>query len=104
MVATVDAATGLVLTVKVVLVLPAGTVTLAGTPAAALLLESVTSAPAVGAGPLSVTVAVEVCEPPVTLVGFNASEEADGRRGTEDTGRVIVCPLFICMCEMYCPP
>src|SRR5437763_16211585 len=83
MVATVDAATGLVLTVKVVLVLPAGTVTLGGTLAAALLLESVTSAPAVGAGPLSVTVAVEVCEPPVTLVGFNASEEADGRSGTE---------------------
>ena len=102
--AAVAATTGLVLTVKVVLVLPAGTVTLEGTLAAALLLESVTSAPAAGAGPLRVTVPLADCEPPVTLVGFNASEEADGRRGTEDTGRVIVCPLFISMCEMYCPP
>ena len=102
--ATVDAATGLTLIVKVVLSLPAGMVTLAGTLAAALLLESVTCAPAAGAGPLRVTVPVDDCAPPVTLVGFSVSEEALGRRGVGVTGSVIVWPALICMCEMYCPP
>ena len=81
MVTGVDAATALVLTVKVALLLPAATVTLGGTLAAALLLESATAAPPVGAGPLSATVPVDDCEPPVTLVGFNVSEEAVGRGG-----------------------
>jgi hypothetical protein len=45
MVTWVDAATALVLTVKVSLVLPAVTVTLAGTLAAPLRLDSVTCAP-----------------------------------------------------------
>ena len=80
MVTGVDAATALVLTVKVVPVLPAATVTLAGALAAALLLDSVTSAPPVGAGPLSVTVPVEGV-PPVTLAGLKLSEEAVGRAG-----------------------
>ncbi|HYS23444.1 MAG TPA: hypothetical protein VER56_05875, partial [Candidatus Eisenbacteria bacterium] len=62
MVTAVDAVTVLVLTGKVTLVAPAATVTLAGTlPAAVLLLESVTSAPPDGAGPLNVTVPVEDC-------------------------------------------
>ena len=65
-------------TVKDALALPAGTVTLAGTLAAVLLLESMTCAPPAGAGPLSVTVAVEVCTPPTTLLGFNVSEETMG--------------------------
>src|SRR5256714_3094942 len=81
MVAGVDAATALVLIVKVAVVLAAGTVTLEGTLAAALLLESVTCAPPAGAGPLSVTVPVDDCVPPVTLVGFNVSEETVGRGG-----------------------
>ena len=81
MVTGVDAATALVLIVNVVPVLPAGTVTLEGTLAAALLLESVTAAPPAGAGPLSVTVPVDVCEPPVTLAGFIVSEETVGRGG-----------------------
>ena len=77
MVIIVDAATALVLTVNVALVAPAGTVTLDGTLAAAvLLLESVTCAPAAGAGPLSVAVPVEEF-PPATLVGFSASEERE---------------------------
>src|SRR5262245_60455776 len=104
MVAIVDAATGLVLILKVVLLLPAGMVTLAGTLAAALLLESLTCAPAAGAGPLRVTVPVDDCAPPVTLFGFSVSDEALGRRVTGVTGSVFVWPALICMCEMYCPP
>ena len=66
-------------TVKVALMAPAGTVTLEGTLATAvLLLESVTWAPPAGAGPLKVTVPVEDCKPPITLVGFSASDERGG--------------------------
>src|SRR5256712_14191555 len=77
MVTGVDAATALVVTVKVALVAPAGTVTLEGTLATAvLLLESGTWAPPAGAGPLRVTVPVEDCTPPTTLVGSSASDES----------------------------
>src|SRR5437762_3251476 len=93
MVTGVDAATALVLIVKVAVVLPAGTVTLEGTLAAALLLESVTCAPPAGASPLSVTVPVDDCAPPVTLVGFNLSEET-ATGGADITGSVIVWPLL----------
>src|SRR2546425_304601 len=74
MVTEVDAATALVLTGKVALVAPSGTVTLAGTVAAASLLARETTAPSRGAGALSVTVPVEE-RPPVTLVGPRLSEE-----------------------------
>jgi|SRR5467141_2899927 len=84
MVTAVDAVTALVLTVKVALVAPAGTVTLEGNLAAVvLLLESVTCAPFAGAGPLIVTVPVEEF-PPVTLVGFTESEERERVEGDED--------------------
>jgi hypothetical protein len=87
MVTEVDAATALVLTVNVALVAPAATVTLEGTLAAVvLLLERVTCAPPVGAGPLSVTVPVEEF-PPVTLVGFSESEERERDAGTEDSSK-----------------
>ena len=77
MVTAVDAATALVLTVKVALVAPAATVTLEGTVAAAvLLLESATCAPPAGAAPLNVTVPVEDCLPPITLVGLSVSDES----------------------------
>src|SRR5438067_13563548 len=99
MVAGVDAATALVLIVKVAVVLAAGTVTLEGTLAAALLLESVTCAPPAGAGPLSVTVPVDDCVPPVTLVGFNLSEET-AARGADITGSDIDVLLLTCTCEM----
>ncbi len=76
MVTAVDAVTALVLTVKVALVAPAATVTLEGTVAAAvLLLESATCAPPAGAAPLNVTVPVEDCVPPITLVGLSVSDE-----------------------------
>lgn len=64
-------ATPKVVTVKVADVLPAGTVTLAGTVAAAvLLLFSVTDAPPVGAALARVTVPVELL-PPATFVGLS---------------------------------
>ena len=73
----VAALTALVLTVNVALVAPAATVTLAGVLAApVLLLESETTAPPDGAAPLNVTVPVELCVPPVTLVGFKVKEES----------------------------
>ena len=84
----VDAATALVLTVNVALEAPDATATLVGTLAAAvLLLESVICAPPAGAGPLSVTVPVEEF-PPMTLVGFSASEERAGARATEDCSKI----------------
>src|SRR6266513_488778 len=79
----VDAATALVLTVKVALVAPAGTAKLEGTLAAPLLLESATCAPPAGAAPLNVTVPVEEF-PPVTLVGFSESDETETDAGAEE--------------------
>src|SRR5262245_61602892 len=71
----VDAVTALDVTVKVALVAPAGTVTLAGTVAAAvLLLASVTTSPPLGAEPLRVTVPWDVF-PPVTLAGLTLTPE-----------------------------
>jgi hypothetical protein len=71
----VEAVTALVFTVNVALVAAAATVTLAGTVAEALLLERVTTAPPLGAGPLRVTMPVEG-DPPVTLFGLSATEES----------------------------
>ena len=68
-------ATPNVVTVKVADVLPADTVTLAGTLAAAvLLLVRLTETPPVGAAAFSRTVPVELL-PPTTLVGFSDTED-----------------------------
>jgi len=64
--------------VKVAVVAFAATVTLAGTCAAAvLLLDRVTAAPPAGAGPLRVTVPVELT-PPMTDVGLTPTELSIG--------------------------
>jgi len=89
MVTEVEVRTGLVVTVKVVLVAPAGTVTpLAGTLADGSLLERETTAPPLGAGPLSVTVPVEGF-PPATFAGLKVSEDTTGM-GCGDTVSVAV--------------
>jgi hypothetical protein len=67
-----------VFTVKVALVAPGETVTLEGTLAAPLSLANAICAPPAGAAPLSITVPVEDCTPPTTLVGFNVSKARVG--------------------------
>jgi hypothetical protein len=69
-----------VATVKLAVVCPAATVTLAGTVAAALLLDSVTTVPPLGATAVRVTVPVELA-PPVTVLGFSVSAEGTGAGG-----------------------
>src|SRR2546425_5228634 len=69
-----------VLTVKVTLLAPAGTITLEGTLAAPLLLERKTWAVPAGAGPVRVTVPVEDW-PPKTFAGFSVNEESVGAGG-----------------------
>jgi|HubBroStandDraft_6_1064221.scaffolds.fasta_scaffold68908_2 hypothetical protein len=74
----VEVATDFVVIVKVALVFPAVTVTLAGTVATAVeLLESVTTVPAAGAGPEIVTVPVDGVSP-LTVVGFRVREVSAG--------------------------
>jgi hypothetical protein len=74
-VTVVEAATPLVVIVNVVLVLPAGIVTLDGTWAAVvMLLCSVTLAPPVGAAPFKVTVPVALL-PPTTELGLRLIDD-----------------------------
>jgi hypothetical protein len=76
-VAEVEDPTPIVLTIKVAARLPVATVTLAGTCAAELLSERVTTIPGAGAGPFSVTVPVEEL-PPTTEVGLKPNEPSIG--------------------------
>ena len=93
MVTAVDATTALVVTVKLALLAPAGTVTLAGTAAIlGLLLARETTAPPLGAGPLRVTVPVEDCVPPVTLVGFSVSDDRVAVGGVTVSDAVLLAP------------
>jgi len=96
-----------VFTVKVALVAPAGTVTLEVTRAAVLLLESRICAPPAGAGPLSVTVPVEDCKPPTTLVGFRVREETVGRGGgvtVSVTVLLVTLPAELVTTTVNCAP
>jgi hypothetical protein len=78
---TVDDVTAFVVTTNPAVVAPAGTVTLAGTPATVvLLLDRVTTAPPAGAAALSMTVPVDVL-PPRTLVGCRLSDVSIGVPG-----------------------
>ena len=70
-----------VFTVNVALVAPAGMNTLDGTLAVPLLLERMTLTPPAGAGALSVTLPVEDCTPPMTVLGFKVSEDSVGGGG-----------------------
>lgn len=72
MLTAVEAVTEPVVTVKVALMAPAVTVTLAGTVAAVELAESDTSVPPDGAALVSVTVPCAT-PPPVTLVGVSVN-------------------------------
>jgi hypothetical protein len=86
-------ATPKVVTVKVADVLPAGTVTLFGTVAAAvLLLERVTTEPPVGAATLSRTVPVELF-PPTTEVGLNVNDVRVTVAAVPVPARLTVCGL-----------
>jgi hypothetical protein len=76
----VDVVTALVLTVKVALVAPAVTFTVAGTVAAGALLVRETTAPPFGAGPVRVTVPVTGA-PPFTLLGLTATAESVAEPG-----------------------
>jgi hypothetical protein len=79
MVTAVELGTAVVVTGNVVLALPPGTVTLPGTVATErLLLDSDTTAPPAGAGPLSVTVPVEPM-PPTTENGLKDRETSIGK-------------------------
>ena len=77
MVSEVLLETGVVVTVNVAVVAFAATITLAGTCAAVLLLDRVTTAPLADAGPLSVTVSVEEL-PPITDEGLRLTEASAG--------------------------
>jgi hypothetical protein len=89
MVAVTVEVTGAVVTVKPTLVAPAGTVTVAGTWAAALLLESVTASPPVAAGPERVTVPDKFA-PPGVAEGDIVTDDTVG--GLTDSAAVLATP------------
>lgn len=91
MLAEPEDATGMLVITKVAVVVPARTVTVAGTVARdVLLLERLTNAPTVGALPVRVTVPVEGV-PPITEVGFRLTELTCGALTTRL--EVLVTPL-----------
>lgn len=93
--------TVVVVIVKVLLVAPAGTVTLGGTVAAAELSESVTTAPPEGAAPLRVTVPVDEA-PPTTVDGLSESVEmvTAGARVMLSAANRVVLPSVAVSCAV----
>src|SRR5438105_1228875 len=97
--AVADDVTACVRIANVAATAPAVTLTLAGTEAAPRLLESVTTAPSTGAGPLNVTVPAPSV-PPTTRVGFRVMElttgpgGAGGLAGASASVAVFVSPLI----------
>src|SRR5438309_594148 len=84
MLIVVEEATAVVAAVNVALVAPAGTITVAGTLAmAVLLLVSETTLPPGGAGAFKLAVPVED-DPPTTLAGLKLSELRAGLGWEED--------------------
>jgi hypothetical protein len=74
MMTLVEEVTAFVVKLKLAAELPAGTLTLAGTIADELLLDSPTRIPPVGAGLFKVTVPVDGL-PPVTAAGFRDTDD-----------------------------
>ena len=91
MVTGVELETEMVVMVKVALVLPLGTATLAGSLAAEELSLKDTTIPPVGAGLVRVTVPWEV-EPPDTLVGLTETELNPTATGVTVKVAVLVTP------------
>ena len=77
---------------KTALLLPAGTVTLAGTLADVLLLDSETDTPPLGAAAVSTTVPWEAV-PPTTLAGLTVTELKAAVTGLTVSVAVLVVPL-----------
>src|SRR5436853_278251 len=95
MVTGVDVVTALVLTVNVALLAPAAIVTLAGTLAAAVLLESSTCAPPVDRKSVVKGTGAVEGDRPVTQVGISVSEERVGRAcGSTVSEAVLVTPAY----------
>ena len=92
MLTDVEIATGDVVIPNVALLLPAGTVTLAGTPVADELSLKVTATPPLGAGPLSVTVPCAET-PPTRLPGLTDSALSVTGTGVTVSAAVRVTPL-----------
>ena len=100
----VEVATPFVAIVKVALVAPAATATLAGTVAVVvLLLDKVTTVPPEGPAPVNVTVPCEVF-PPTTLVGLKTMLDSVGvavaargvKRRAADQAPAVPAELMLC--------
>src|SRR4051812_39743591 len=92
MVTVLAVGTAALLTVNVAVVLPAATMTDAGTIAAVLLLASAISAPPLGAGAVNVTVPAELA-PAVRLPGSKTTDERAAGMGEIVNVALLITPL-----------